>query len=205
MLRPIPVVLAPYDPEWPREAARYIEELGVLGSVLVAAHHIGSTSVPGLAAKPIVDLMGLATRLAALDERRADVEALGYRWHGELGIAGRRYCTLDDAAGRRRAQLHFFVAVSPGATRHLAFRDYLRAHPDVAQAYEQEKRRARALHPDNSYDYADEKAAWIARVEAQALAWFAERCAWRAGEGIALPKSIRFGIHSQRVINPLLG
>jgi GrpB-like predicted nucleotidyltransferase (UPF0157 family) len=160
---PIPVVLAPYDPEWPHTAASHGERLHVLGSCLVIVHHIGSTSVPGLAAKPIIDLMPLVTDLAGLDRERARVEALGYNWHGEYGIAGRRYCTLSDEAGIRIVQLHFFDADSPQVQRHIAFRDYLRTHPEAARAYEKEKRRARDLHPSDSHAY----------TEAKALIWFA--------------------------------
>jgi len=172
---PFPVILADYDPGWPRRAARHAERLQALGPILVAVHHIGSTSVPGLAAKPILDLMPLVTDLGELDHRRAVLEGLGFDWHGEYGIAGRRYCTLDDRAGVRAVQMHCFQAASPEARRHLAFRDYLRTHPDVAEAYEREKRRARALHPDDSHAYGDEKDAWIRVTEADALAWFDRR------------------------------
>lgn len=172
---PIPVILAPYNADWPQMAAGYAECLRVLGPVLVVVHHIGSTAVPGLAAKPIIDLMPLVTNLADLDRERRQIEALGYSWHGEFGIPGRRYCALSDANGDRIAQLHFFKADSPHAERHIAFRDYLRAHPEVANAYEMEKRRARALHPDDSHAYTDEKAAWIRVMETKALAWFAEQ------------------------------
>jgi len=72
-------------------------------------------------------------------------------------------------------QLHFFRAGSANAARHLAFRDYLRAHSDVARAYEAEKRRARDLHPDDSHAYGAAKAAWIERVERDALTWCAAR------------------------------
>src|ERR1700674_4953477 len=122
---PIPVFLAPYNPEWPQMAASHAERLWVLGSTLVTVHHIGSTSVPGLAAKPIIDLMPLVTDLADLDRERRCVEALGYDWHGEFGISGRRYCTLSDEAGARIVQLHFFSADSPQVERYIAFRDYL--------------------------------------------------------------------------------
>jgi len=70
------------------------------------------------------------------------------------------------------AQFHFFEARSREVVRHIAFRDYLRAHPQVAAAYEKEKYRARDLYPDNSPSYADEKAAWIRDAEAKALIWF---------------------------------
>jgi GrpB-like predicted nucleotidyltransferase (UPF0157 family) len=172
---PIPVILAPYNPKWPEMAASHAECLRVLGACLVTVHHIGSTSVPGLAAKPIIDLMPLVTDMADLDRDRGHVEALGYNWHGELDVPGRRYCTLSDETGIRIAQLHFFNADSPQVERHIAFRDYLRSHPQVASAYETEKRRARDLHPNDSHAYTDEKAAWIREAEAKALLWFREQ------------------------------
>jgi GrpB-like predicted nucleotidyltransferase (UPF0157 family) len=167
--------MAAYNPEWPHVAARHAEDLRVLGPVLVAVHHIGSTSVPGLAAKPIIDLMPLVRDLGGLDRERGRVEALGYAWHGAYGMPGRRYCTLSDDAGVRGVQLHFFQVDSPHAVRHIAFRDYLREHPDVARAYEDEKRRARALHPENSHAYGDAKSAWIRETEAAALTWYGAR------------------------------
>lgn len=172
---PIPVFLAPYNSAWPKRAADHAVRLRTLGSTLVAVHHIGSTSVPGLAAKPVIDLMPLVTALDDLDRKRSRVEALGYSWHGELGITGRRYCALSDEGGVRIAQLHIFAVDSPHIERHLAFRDYLRTHPEAAHAYEEEKRRARDLHPNDSHLYSDEKGAWIQRTEADALVWFAEQ------------------------------
>jgi GrpB-like predicted nucleotidyltransferase (UPF0157 family) len=174
MLQPIPVILAAYNPEWHQMAAAHVERLQVLGSTLVTVHHIGSTSVPGLVAKPIIDLMPLVTDLTDLDRQRQRIEALGYMWHGELGISGRRYCTLADEASVRVVQLHFFKTESPHVERHIAFRDYLRAHPAAARAYAIEKRRALDLHPDNSHAYADEKETWIRNTETKALIWFSE-------------------------------
>lgn len=173
MLPPIPVVLAEYNPEWPQIAARLAEGLHVLGPVVVNVHHIGSTAVPGLAAKPIIDLMPLVTDLSDLDQQ-PNIVALGYDWYGELGIPGRRYCTLSDEAGVRIAQLHFFEVSSPHAMRHLAFRDYLRAHPEAVRDYEDEKRRAQDLHPADSHAYSDEKAAWVRDMEAKAIMWFSQ-------------------------------
>ncbi len=175
MPRPIPVILTPYDSAWPALAALHGERLRVLGPTLVAVHHIGSTAVPGLVAKPIIDLMPLVTDLAALDRDRARIEAIGYAWHGPYGIPGRRYCTLSDELGVRLVQLHCFGENSPHAVRHLAFRDYLRAHPDVARAYAAEKRDARDNHPDDSHAYGDRKSAWIGRAEAKALTWYVTR------------------------------
>jgi GrpB-like predicted nucleotidyltransferase (UPF0157 family) len=177
MLKPIPVILTAHNPEWSRMAAGHAESLQVLGSTLVAVHHIGSTSIPGMVAKPIIDLMPLVADLTDLDGQRQRIEALGYIWHGELGISGRRYCTLADVAGVRVVQLHFFKADSPHVERHIAFRDYLRAHPAAANAYAIEKRRAQNLHPTNSHAYADEKGSWIRDTETKALIWFS---GWQA-------------------------
>jgi GrpB-like predicted nucleotidyltransferase (UPF0157 family) len=172
---PISVVLSDYDPKWPELAARYTEGLRTLGPVLLTVHHIGSTSVPGLAAKPVIDLMPLVTSLTGLDRMQNLVEALGYVWHGEHGISGRRYCTLSGVAGKRLAHLHFFEPASPHTERHLAFRDYLRAHAGAAKAYENEKRRAREMHPYNSHAYCDEKGQWIRDMEVKSLLWKSEQ------------------------------
>lgn len=172
---PIPVILAAYNPDWPEMAVRYGERLQLLGPVLVTVHHVGSTAVPGLAAKPIIDLMPLVTDLAGLDRERGRVVELGYEWHGEFGLPERRYCTLSDETGKRIVQLHFFKADSPHVKRHLAFRNYLRAHPEMAKRYEAEKRRARDLCPNDSHAYSDEKAAWVQNLEATALIWANER------------------------------
>jgi len=170
-----PIVLVPYDPAWPGLAEAYGAQLHVLGSCLVAIHHIGSTSVVGLAAKPTIDLMPLVTDLAALDRQRLRLEALSYEWRGEFGIAGRRLCVLDSEAGVRRANLHFFAVGSPDVERAIAFRDYLRAFPDAAQEYERQKREACRLHPHDMRAYTEAKAPWIRTTETKALAWLADQ------------------------------
>lgn len=171
MPAPIPVELVPHDPAWAEiaqfETARLTDSLGVN---LLVVHHIGSTAIPGIRAKPIVDLLPVVRDLATLDQAQAAVEALGYRWWGELGLPGRRYCTLaDPLTGKRRIQLHCFAESSPAIERHVAFRDYLRAHPDLARDYDEEKGRCRDLNPSDSHAYTDCKDTWIKRVEGEAL------------------------------------
>ncbi|MFO0804465.1 MAG: GrpB family protein [Gemmataceae bacterium] len=174
---PKPVELVPYSAGWPVLAEREIGRLvHALNGLVVEGHHIGSTAVPGLSAKPVVDLLLVVRSVAELDRREAAFRHLGYRCRGENGIAGRRYYTLDDTlAGQRRFQVHCYAAGSGEIERHLAFRDYLRTHPDTARAYEAEKRRCRELHPDDSNAYCEAKAGWIAGVLPVALGHFAGR------------------------------
>jgi GrpB-like predicted nucleotidyltransferase (UPF0157 family) len=169
---PLGVNLEPHDPAWALAAAWEATTLGAaLGSVLVAVHHIGSTSIPGIAAKPILDLLPVVSSLDRLDACRPQLEHLGYEWWGAYGLVGRRYCTKSElVSGRRLIQLHCWAATSREIDRHLAVRDYLRNDRQLADAYETEKRRCQALHPDNSHVYADCKAAWICAVQARALA-----------------------------------
>jgi len=160
-----------HDPAWADQAQQERDRLRTaIGDVIVTVHHIGSTAIPGIRAKPILDLIPVVRSFADFDNSRQAVERLGYTWWGEYGLPGRRYCTFDDpVTGQRMVQLHCFEQGSPQVTRHLAFRDHLRSHPDLAREYEAEKARCRDCHPLDSHAYGDCKEAWIRRIEALAL------------------------------------
>lgn len=175
-LRPFPVVLAPHDPAWSARARFEAERLAVaLGPCLIAVHHIGSTAITGIDAKPIVDLLPVVRCLVEFDRATPALASLGYRVWGEYGIAGRRYCTIDGSNdGLREVQAHVFAEESAHIARHLAFRDYMVAHPDQARAYHAEKHRCLALFPFDSHAYSDAKSAWVRAAERRAVAWSAQ-------------------------------
>jgi len=174
MPAPIKVELVPHSIEWETAAnAESQRLLSVLGSNLVTVHHIGSTAISGICAKPVLDLLPEVVSLVRLEEGKPQLLALGYEWWEEYGIPNRRYCTLNDTiTGRRRVQLHCFQTGDPEIERHLAFRDYLRSNPAQAHEYDAEKRRCRTLHPDDSHAYSDAKSDWITAHIPLAIAYY---------------------------------
>jgi GrpB-like predicted nucleotidyltransferase (UPF0157 family) len=181
------VEIVPHSGRWATMAAAETLRLkAALGDVLVAVHHVGSTAIADIKAKPIVVLLPVVRDLAGLDAKEGAIRALGYRWFGEFGLPGRRYCyAVDPVTGKRTFQLHWYAQDNTQIARHLAFRDYLIAHPTLAKEYEAEKLRAASVRSDDVNAYNAEKNDWIKRVEKDALAWWAmkqhalERCVAR--------------------------
>jgi GrpB-like predicted nucleotidyltransferase (UPF0157 family) len=138
-----PLQLVDYDPAWPERFAREAARLRTaLGAGAVAVEHVGSTAVPGLAGKPVLDVA-----VAVASERDADacvrpLESLGYAYRGPHGDDPRRRYYVRDAGGRRVAQIHLYILPAAAWDAKLAFRDALRADPALAAAYAAEKRRA---------------------------------------------------------------
>ncbi len=163
------IEIADYDPGWPRAFER--ESAIILEACrpqVAEVHHVGSTSVPGLAAKPILDMLPVASGPAEALAAVPRMEALGYRHRGEYGIPGRSY--FEKAVdGRTVAHAHMFPAGHPEIRRHLLFRDHLRTHPEAARAYERLKRALAVEHRDDREAYADAKDAFIAGVVAAAM------------------------------------
>lgn len=166
------VTVVPYDSRWPEAYAQEAEAIRqVLGDALVAIHHIGSTSVPGLSAKPIIDILPVVTDLAQADAQQGAFEALGYEYLGEFGIPGRRY--LRKGGDHRTHQIHIFQQDNRhDIQRHLAVRDYLRTHPQDCQDYGALKVALAAQYPLDIEGYCDGKDAFVKALEQRALAWY---------------------------------
>lgn len=139
-------------------------------SGLVAVHHIGSTSVPGLPAKPVLDLLPVFESADARDGAEGIVTTLGYEWMGPYGLSGRAYARKSDPeTGRRLVHAHGYVEGHPDVRRHIAFRDILRQNAALRAAYTSVKAACAARHPDGGPSYGSCKALWIDKTEAIAL------------------------------------
>src|SRR3569832_920194 len=123
-----------YDPKWPELFASEAELVKqALGSNCTQVHHIGSTSVPGLSAKPIIDMVPVVRDIQEVDNAIEAMESLGYEAKGEYGIAFRRY--FQKGKNRRTHNEHVYQEGNPEIRRYLLFRDWMRSHKDDAENY----------------------------------------------------------------------
>ncbi|MEM9806907.1 MAG: GrpB family protein [Cyanobacteria bacterium P01_D01_bin.56] len=166
------VEVVAHDPQWLEafelESQRVTD---ALGENVVAIHHIGSTSIPNLYAKPIIDLLVEVRDILKVDGHSASMEGLGYEVMGEYGIPGRRYFRKNSQEGVRTHHVHTFLAGSEQVERHLAFRDYMIAHPEDAQRYGELKRRLAREYPTNIDGYMDGKDGFIREMDMKAAQW----------------------------------
>lgn len=165
------IIVTEYNPLWAdmfeTEAAK---TAGILGKNCIAVHHIGSTSVAGLAAKPIIDMMPIVCSLEDVDKLAPELEKTGYEYMGEFGISGRRY--LRKGGDARTHQIHIFSVKSVyDIERHLAVRDYLRSHPAACEQYSSLKQELANQYPHDIEGYCDGKEEFVRRLEKDALEW----------------------------------
>ena len=162
---PEPVVICDYDPAWPQryEALRR-PVADALGDLPAGMAHVGSTAVPGLAAKPTIDIV---IRLRAAHDLPSAIERLarlGYAHEGDFGIAGREAFATPPGYGPHDHHLYVCAPDWPGYDDQMVFRDYLRAHADAAAAYARLKRSLALKHRDDRRAYTDGKAAFVSSV-----------------------------------------
>lgn len=159
------------DPSWPAQAGAEAQRWYALKTEgLVTVHHIGSTSVPGLPARPVLDLMPVFETIEQAAAASLPVQSMGYEWLGAFGLEGRHYARLDDPiTGIRRVQAHCYAIGHKDIARHLAFRDALRDNAILRAAYTREKAWCAALHPGDVQAYGTCKSSWITKAEAKAL------------------------------------
>ena len=156
------VVLVPYDEAWPAlfDQERALIERA-LGSWAQGIEHVGSTAVPGLAAKPILDIMVGVGSLRGAEQYLQPLEQLGYECRGEAGVPGRLFLRKGDP---RSHHLHVTESESEFWERHLSFRNYLRAHPETAREYARLKHYLAERFRTDRTAYTEAKTAFISEV-----------------------------------------
>jgi GrpB-like predicted nucleotidyltransferase (UPF0157 family) len=162
------IIIEDYDSLWPQRFETLRSRIATtLGDLATAIEHIGSTAVPGLAAKPIIDIDVLLRPSTDLPPVISRLVSLGYQHRGDLGISGREAFRIppDDFPH------HLYVCPpdSQEYRRHIAFRDHLRTHPEDASAYAVLKRNLASTLGDRREDYNEAKSEFVANIVRRAL------------------------------------
>ncbi|GAB4283695.1 MAG: GrpB family protein [Oscillatoriaceae cyanobacterium] len=166
------VEVVSHNPQWADAFAVESQQIAdALGENVVAIHHIGSTAIPMIYAKPIIDLLVEVKDINQVNQQNYSMELLGYEVMGEFGIPGRRYFRKHNPAGMRTHHVHIFEVGSPQIERHLNFRDYMIAHPEAAQKYSELKRELAQKYPNDIEKYMDGKDGFIQEIDQKAARW----------------------------------
>ena len=154
------IVIVEYDPAWPSEVVHLCDRAqAALGDVAVVIEHVGSTAVPGLPAKDVIDMVVVVESDDDVNEAISRLEAIGYRARGNLGVEGREAFSWPE--GEKRHHLYVSPATSAELQAQVAFRDRLRADPTVAREYVALKRELAARHHDDRSAYTEAKTEFI--------------------------------------------
>lgn len=162
------VIVEDYQTDWPDRFCEIEREVAIaLTDAMVRIEHVGSTSVPGLAAKPIIDLDMVIGDEASLETVVERLEAAGYIHEGDLGICGREAFRYHGKPHLMKHHLYVCRESSRELHRHITFRNFLRSHPEAVAEYSRIKKEAAARYPDSIEKYMAFKAACIERFYRQ--------------------------------------
>jgi len=158
------IIVCAYDPSWPAHFAQLAAPIRhqLANYTAIAVEHVGSTAVPGLAAKPIIDMDIVVQHPADIPGIIAALAPLGYGHRGDLGIAGRE--AFSRPTNTLAHNLYLGLASAPSMRNHLLLRDYLRQHPQAVLAYGQLKQQLAQQYPDDIDAYVAGKSQFIADI-----------------------------------------
>ena len=163
------IQVLPYDPQWKENFQTIRQELSLaLNGLALRIEHVGSTSVEGLAAKPIIDIDVVISDHTPLESVVAALSAIGYQHEGDLGIPQREAFRYDAKPHLQKHHLYVCPESSPELRRHSVFRDHLRSHPEAAAEYGRVKMEAALLYPEDIDNYLQYKGTIIKRIHIQA-------------------------------------
>ena len=148
------VVVLPYDRTWKSDFEEIKREIeGAIGDLMIGIEHVGSTSVEGMSAKPIIDIDVIIQDYAAFDAVVRRLEAIGYVHEGNLGIKDREAFKYANKPHLRQHHLYVCPQQSEELYRHITFRDFLAKNPEAVKKYSAVKEKAAQLFPDNIEKY----------------------------------------------------
>ena len=164
------IAVVPYDPEWPALFRQLGAALrGVLGDTALRIDHIGSTSIPGLAAKPIIDIQISVAGFDPLEAFRVPIESLGFIFRASNPDLTKRY--FRETPGERRTHIHVRRAGSWPEQFALLFRDYMRTHDEDAKRYAEIKYHLAQQYGEDRHGYTDAKGPFIWEIMIKADRW----------------------------------
>ena len=162
------VLVRPYNKAWKQNFIDIRAEIqDALGELALAIEHVGSTSVEGLSAKPIIDIDVVIKDESMLEYVISALQRIGYRHEGNLGIPGREAFKYDGKEHLQKHHLYVCPQDSAELRRHIAFRDYLRTHPEAVREYSRIKEEGASLYPLDMAKYIEHKSPFIERIYAE--------------------------------------
>lgn len=159
------VVVEPYNEEWKSDFIAIRDELdAVLKDIVLKIEHVGSTSVEGLSAKPVIDIDVVIKDTTVLPDVISALQTIGYFHEGDLGIPGREAFKYEGKEHLRKHHLYVCSQDSEELKRHVTFRDYLRSNPDAVEEYSKIKEEAANLYPWDIDKYIEHKSPVIEMI-----------------------------------------
>lgn len=156
------VIVLPYDPKWKNDFDEIKQEIvNTIGDLIIGIEHVGSTSVEGLSAKPIIDIDVVISDYSVFDSIVSKLSTIGYVHKGDQGIKDREVFKYSDKPHLLKHHLYVCPQNSKELLRHITFRDFLRNNPEAVKKYSKVKENAAKLFPDNMDKYIEYKSPCI--------------------------------------------
>ena len=165
------VGVASYNPNWKNMYKEESEKIkNILNDIIIDIHHIGSTAIPGIKAKPVIDILVEVKDIEEVDQYNHKMEELGYEAMGEYGIPKRRFFRKGE--NNRTHHIHIFQTGNEEIERHINFKEYLIAHPDKAREYSKLKEELVNKYTYDVENYTNSKSDFIKEIDRKAkLRW----------------------------------
>lgn len=164
------VEVVSYNPNWKKMYKEESEKVkNILNDIIIDIHHIGSTSIPGIKAKPVIDILVEVKNIEVVDRYNNKMKELGYEAMGEHGIPKRRFFRKRE--NKRTHHIHIFQVGNEEIERHINFKEYLVAHPDKAREYSKLKEKLANKYTHDVENYINSKSDFIKEIDRKAKLW----------------------------------